>query len=135
VDASVWVSALVPSDVHHVASRGWLGRQELADPALVSPSLLVPELAAAISRRTGRSALGRSAIAALMRLPHLRIVALDADLATEAGRLAADCAVRGADAVYLAVARRLGIPLVTWDREQRERGGRVVDVVTPTEDA
>jgi predicted nucleic acid-binding protein len=135
VDASVWVSALVPGDVHHVASRGWLGRQELADQALVSPSLLVPELAAAISRRTGRSALGRSAITALMRLPHLRIVALDAELAMDAGRLAADCAVRGADAVYLAVARRLGVPLVTWDREQRERGNRLVDVVTPTEDA
>lgn len=130
----MWVSALVPSDVHHDASRGWLARQGLADRVVVAPALLVPEVAAAISRRTGRAALGRRAIATLMRLPHLRLVAVDADLADVAGRLAADCAVRGADAVYLAVARRLGVPLVTWDREQRKRGGRVADVVEPSAD-
>jgi predicted nucleic acid-binding protein len=134
-DASVWVSALVPGDAHHVSSRAWLEREQAAERAVVAPALLLPEVAAAISRKTGRPALARSAIAAVMRLPHVRLVALDPDLAEAAGRLAADCALRGADAVYVAVAERLGIPLVTWDREQIERGGRVLEVVTPSADA
>jgi predicted nucleic acid-binding protein len=41
--------------------------------------------------------------------------------------------LRGADAVYVALARRLGMPLVTWDAEQRERAKPVVRVVTPEE--
>ena len=126
------MSALVASEVRHAASRAWLGQQVHADQIVVAPALLVPEVAAAISRRTGRPILGRRAIAALLRFPSLRLVALDAELAEQAGRLAADCALRGADAVYVALAKKLAIPLVTWDREQIERGRDVVTVLHPS---
>jgi predicted nucleic acid-binding protein len=126
------VSALVASEVHHAASRAWLGERDAAEQVVVAPALLVPEVAAAIARRSGRSGLGRRAIAALLRLPNLRLVALDAELAEQAGQIAADCKLRGADAIYVAVAKRLAVPLVTWDREQLERGRGVVDVVRPS---
>lgn len=131
-DASVWVSALVASEVHHTASRDWLGQRDAAEQVVVAPALLVPEVAAAIARRSGRSALARRAIAALLRLPNLRLVVLDAELAEQAGRIAADCKLRGADAIYVAVAKRLAVPLVTWDREQLERACDVVEVVRPS---
>ena len=55
----------------------------------------------------------------------------------ELGMLAAvaarTTAVRGADAVYLALAAELGIPLVTWDRQQRERGSVFCRTMTPIE--
>ena len=126
------MSALVASEVRHAASRAWLGQQVHAGQIVVAPALLIPEVAAAISRRTGRPALGRRAIAALLRFPNLRLVPLDSELAEQAGRLAADCALRGADAVYVAVAKKLAIPLVTWDREQIERGRDVVEVLHPS---
>lgn len=44
-----------------------------------------------------------------------------------------DRALRGADAVYVAVARRAGCTLVTLDREQRERAAPVVRTLTPAE--
>ncbi len=37
------------------------------------------------------------------------------------------------DAVYVALARDLGLPLVTWDDEQRTRASTVVTVRTPGE--
>jgi predicted nucleic acid-binding protein len=132
LDASVWVSALVAGEAHHAASRAWLRRQEAAGSAVVAPALLVPEVAAAISRGSGRAALGRRAVAALLRYAPLRLVPLDPELAQEAGRLAADCALRGADAVYVAVAQRLAIPLVTWDREQLDRGSAAAEVLAPS---
>jgi predicted nucleic acid-binding protein len=127
------VSALVASEVHHAASRAWLGERDAAEQVVVAPALLVPEVAAAIARRSGRSALGRRAIAALLRLSHLRLVVLDAELAEQAGQIAADCKLRGAYAVYVALAKRLAVPLVTWDREQLERGRGVVQVVRPSD--
>ena len=38
----------------------------------------------------------------------------------------------GSCSVYVALARRLGVPLVTWDREQRERGREAIVAWTPT---
>jgi predicted nucleic acid-binding protein len=125
------VSALVASEAHHAASRAWLGERDSAEQVVVAPALLVPEVAAAIARRSGRAALGHRAVAALLRLPNLRLVVLDAELAEQAGRIAADSKLRGADAVYVAVAKRLAVPLVTWDREQLERVRGVVEVVRP----
>lgn len=64
----------------------------------------------------------------ILRLPSLRLAILDAELAERAAGLAADRALRGADAVYVAVAARLGLPLVTLDPEQRRRADGVVEV-------
>lgn len=49
------------------------------------------------------------------------------------GRMAADHRLRGADAVYVAVARRFGTVLVTLDAEQRTRSDARVTALTPAE--
>jgi predicted nucleic acid-binding protein len=130
VDASVWVSRLVPADAHHAATVDWFARQEEAASLLVVPALMPAEVAGAIARRTRDGRLARRVVERLLRLPTLRLVTLDRRLAERAAVLAADLGLRGADAPYVAVADRLGLPLVTWDREQRERAGRAVRTVT-----
>jgi predicted nucleic acid-binding protein len=131
VDASVWVSWAVSQDVHHQTSSCWLERSAAAGKFLVAPVLLLVEVAAAISRRTGEPRLAHLAVANLLRVPGLRLVPVDHRLGQEAARLAADLGLRGADAVYVAMARGLNIPLVTWDRDQQERAGKVIVVRTP----
>src|SRR5438552_3680622 len=56
---------------------------------------------------------------------------LDRALAGVAAQLAADLQLRGADAVYVAVAFQLNIPLVTWDVQQQQRGVSRVLTYTP----
>ena len=131
VDASVWVSRLVPQDVHHLISRQWLERQVARDELLVAPILLLAEVAGAISRRTREPEQARRAVEILLRVPGLRLVSVDPPLGREAARLAADLHLRGADAVYVAVAHTLGLPLITWDIEQRERAGALIVARTP----
>jgi predicted nucleic acid-binding protein len=133
VDASVVVSRLVPHDVHHAASRRWLERHVANGGLLIAPALLLPEIAGAVSRRTGQARLARRAVAAVLRLPSLRLVPIDAVLAETAARLAGRFRLRGADAAYVAVAASLRLPLVTWDAEQRERAAAIVRVATPDE--
>jgi predicted nucleic acid-binding protein len=133
VDASVWVSRLVSRDVYHEISRTWLAHAVARGDALIAPALLLAEVAGAVSRRTAEPGLGRRATEILIRVPGLRLVPIDRRPAHEAARLATRLGLRGADATYVATARLMGIPLVTWDREQRERAGRSVAVRTPGE--
>lgn len=131
VDASVWVSRFLPGDEHHLASREWLAAGMGHARGLVSPALVLPEVAGAISRRTDSIGLGSKAAKLIESLPGCRLVPVDGPLAEIAAKLAAELHLRGADAVYLAVSYRLGIPLVTWDHEQLARGERVAAVLTP----
>ena len=48
--------------------------------------------------------------------------------------LAAELGLKGADATTVAVAHLLGLPLVTWDRQQGERAGKRVTVYRPDAD-
>ena len=41
--------------------------------------------------------------------------------------------MRGADAVYVAVAEEFGTMLITWDAEMLSRGAQAVAVMTPSD--
>jgi predicted nucleic acid-binding protein len=131
VDASVVVSHLVPHEAGHEASRRWLARHVVAGGLVIAPVLLLPQVAGAIARRTGNPRLARRAIDAVLRLPALRLLDLDETLARAAAAVAARLRARGADAVYIAAAAHLRLPLVTWDAEQRDRAAGIVEVLAP----
>jgi predicted nucleic acid-binding protein len=131
VDASVWVSRLVTDDVFHGPSRRWFAQQAAAGGQWVAPVLMLAEVAGAISRRTSKPDLANRTLTDLLRLPGLRLVAVDRRLGREAAELAASAGLRGADAVYAALARHLSIPLMTWDVELRQRVGDSLEVVQP----
>ena len=89
---------------------------------LAAPALLLVEVAGAVSRRTGRPELAARAVELVEQLPDGRLVPVDAQLARFAAGLAGRLHLRRGDALYLALAPRLGFSLVTWGREQLERG-------------
>lgn len=108
------------------------GLDQQALPIIV-PRLLIAEIAGSLRRILGDPIRARLGSEAWTGLPHVQLVTLDDALLDEAALLAADRALKGADAVYVAVARRHGCTLVTLDREQRERAAPVVPVMTPQE--
>jgi len=71
--------------------------------------------------------------AALLRLPHLVLVPIDAVLAMNAVGIAARNSLRGSDAVYVAAALRFACPLVTLDREQNDRASLTVTTLYPVQ--
>jgi predicted nucleic acid-binding protein len=132
IDASVWVSRLVPVDVHHHASRQWLEAHAAAGDQFVCPTLVLAEIAGAVARRTRDARTANEAVAAIERIPTLRLLSLDPRLAQTAARLAADHALRGADAIYVAVASELSLPLVTFDDEQLTRARSIITTIMPS---
>ena len=133
IDASVYVSRLRQQEVHHVESVRLLEAVAALRVPVMCPEILLPEVAAALARGVDDTELGYRAAAHLRTLPGHRFIAVDRVLGDLAARLAAECRLRGCDAIYVALAQREGARLITWDRQQRERAASVVETLTPTE--
>jgi predicted nucleic acid-binding protein len=126
VDAGVWVSRLVSADAHHALSQKWLETLVSHGGQCVAPVLLLADVAGAISRRTTEARLGQAALKLLLRMPALRMVNVERRLGLGAAQVAAELGLRGADAVYVALAQQLNVPLITWNQEQIDRTSRVI---------
>lgn len=133
IDASVFVASIQTHEVHHGDSLLFLNQLPQTGRQIYCPSLLVPECSASVARRTGNIELAEEIIEQVQKFPNLRLLPLSRIRARRAAQLAMDHRLRGADAVYLAVAEEFGTTLVTWDGEMRTRGANVVTTMTPAE--
>ncbi len=129
VDASVWVSRLMQSDSNHRASETWSNRYTLAHGIFVAPEFIIVELAAALSRITQQPFAARQTAMALYH--NFDIKAVDTALLHLASGLAADLRLRAGDAIYVALAHKLGVPLISWDKEQLQRAAPLVQTYSP----
>ena len=133
IDASVFVNAFNPHEDGHARSLEFLTAIRDDGHPVVVPTLMVAEVAAAVARASGDAAGAVAYALAAAALPQLTLVSLTARLARQAAQLAATHRLRGADAVYLIVARRYGAVLVSRDQEQRARGAAITICRTPEE--
>jgi predicted nucleic acid-binding protein len=69
----------------------------------------------------------------LLRDPTFTFAPIDFTLARESAHLASTLRLKGSDAIYVALAQHLDVRLITWDKEQVERGGQVIDVLSPAQ--
>ncbi len=132
IDASVWVAAFLAHDVHHPDAAVLLRRLVKEGITVAIPLLALAEVAGAISHQTDDSGLAEKITVFLHTQPWVQFVPLTDALATEAAALAAQQRLRGADAVYVALAAQRAWALVTLDREMLERTKEKVSSLTPT---
>ena len=133
VDASVWISASFPGEREQSVSRAFVDRLSATRPQVFLPHLAYVEVAATISRVHGDPTLGIALADAIDQLRFVRWVVLDLPLARSSAMLAATSRLRGADAVYAAVAAQQGCYLVSLDNEHLTRLTGVVTTLTPAQ--
>lgn len=131
IDASVYVSLANQADRHHDRCIAWFESRLRTTEPLAAPGLLLVEVAAAIRRLTGSSKLARRVVSEIRETERLELYPLTGSRSEAAADLAAMTGVRGADAVYLALAKELEEPLITLDRQQLDRGRSAVKVTRP----
>lgn len=131
VDASVWVSLLIPRDVNHNASATWMTHFINSDGLLVAPTFLLLEIAASIARQQGTSEEAKETVADLSKSNEIRLMPLDSSLLDTAIDIATNLQLRAGDSIYVAVAHQLNIPLVSWDKEQLRKASSVVQTYSP----
>jgi predicted nucleic acid-binding protein len=133
IDASVWVNGFDQREPGHENSRQLLDLLSTQSTSIVVPNLVLVEVAAAVSRTRQRPDQAYAFAIALNNLPNVTVVPLDDIIVHQALTLAARYGLRGADAVYAAVAVQAGCALITLDNEQLTRLVGVVETHTPVD--
>ncbi len=131
LDASVWLSRILRTDVNRPLARAWISNHIEGGGTFVAPRLLAVETAATVRRVTGCENYARHALNELLTLPYLRLLPMDRQLIEEAAEIAISLGLRSGDSFYVAVARQLNVPLVTFDREQLTRPASVIATIRP----
>jgi len=131
LDASVHISALNPAESASANSQAFLDQVQRRRLPLFCPTLLLVEVAAAAARALGNTERAVMLAATLHGWSNQTLIPLDEALADRAANLAAVARLRGADAVYAAVAQRYSTTLITLDRQQLERLPPLVRTARP----
>lgn len=133
VDSNIWISRVRQTELHSATSYRWLEQQARVGVAVSIPNLALAEVAGAVARRRGNPQDGLDAVNLIvLRFPGIQVVPLDEALGVRALELAARLRLKGPDAVYVALAESLGVPLVTWDTQVLTMAPTVVSVLRPS---
>lgn len=131
IDASVYVALINAKELSHDDARSWFQLAASSARPIVAPSILLAEVAAALSRGADDPALAHRVIERLARSRIIQLQPVTQTLAELAAAIAADHRMRGCDAIYLALAVQLNDTLITLDQQQLERGAGVVRTTRP----
>jgi len=115
LDASVAISALRAGDPNHARAASHLAPLLQGMDSIVAPSIFDVEVVASLVRAGYAAADARRA--ADLFLARARVVTLGPRAARAASGVAARTRLRTGDAIYVWVAEREGLPLVTFDGE------------------
>lgn len=133
LDASVMVAAVTMREIGHAPAKAFMEACTAHALPILIPAIALAEFSGALSR-TGRSVQQTRRILAVYRNQvDFAIAPVEIVLGEDAAAIALLQHIKGCDAIYLALAREQGLPLVTLDREQRERAPEDVEVLTPEE--
>ena len=133
IDASVWVSAFIPADVHHAQADRLLERCLAAGARVIVPEIVLLEVAAGVARVRQEDGPGQIAAKKIERFPKISFVPLQSAFLNKSILLATRYFLRAADALYLTAARQSKAILVTLDGEMLDRGTAAARVVTPAD--
>jgi predicted nucleic acid-binding protein len=103
IDSSVFVSAARQAETGNAESTRFLAWVRESRPRLFLPTLLMAEVAAALSRTGSAAGLAQQYALAIGQLPDTILVALDEGLAQRAAALGAQHKLRGADCVFFGI--------------------------------
>lgn len=133
IDANVFIAASSPTEKAHADSDLFLSRIRQDKLFLYCPTLLLPEIVSGIIRPTSSVVVAQLTLIGVQNFPLMHWAKLTRARAEAAVQMAESCRLRGADAVYVAVAQEFGTTLVTWDAEVLARGTGAASVLSPTE--
>ena len=133
IDTSVWVASFLPDEKHHDDAVSCLGRVVELDIHVALPILALAEIGGAIARRSGSTQTATRIIAFVQAQPWIEFAPIDTALGKAAGQLAIRQRLRGADAIYVALASQREKILITLDQEMLERTPAGVTARTPAD--
>ena len=133
IDASVFISAVRTTEIYHKESFDFLENIQKQNIKSFCPVIVITECASAIARQTGKIELSEKIINLIEHFPGIILVDISLIIARRASEIASFHHLRGADAIYIAVAENFRTSLITWDREMLQRTPSHIPVLSPDE--
>jgi predicted nucleic acid-binding protein len=132
-DASVIVSSFLEKEKFHKEAKLVLDQAISTGETIILPEIVLPEVASAIARGIGNSAHAIDFCKELRKIPNFIFVPIDELLSEIAVEIASKYFLRGADAIYVALAYRYNAELITLDKEQMVKASKIIKVIMPTD--
>ena len=131
IDASVILSAIRPKELFSVKSQFFLGKLKADGLKVFCPEIIIPEITSGLFRATKDAKISYDFSLIMRGLPNFSFVAVDSRLADLAAWIVTETGLRGADAIYVALAYDYQLELITLDKEQLQKGKKVIKTRTP----
>lgn len=130
LDASVAVAAARPNEPSHLSSRARVSRALRGADEIVVPALFPIEVGSALARAGEEPDAIRVYVDGLVAVA-LGVFTIGPNAARKIRDLAIASKLRAADATYVWLAQREGVPLCSLDRELGRRGAAWCSVIEP----
>ena len=133
IDSNIFVSSLDPKDIFHSECYPVFAKLLSFELEALCPTLILVETTCVIRRRTDSEQIAIAVYKNLGNLPSVNWLDITFDVALRASMLGCKTALRGGDAIVLQVAEQYGIPLLTKDKEIKEKSPKGILVFEPAD--
>ena len=131
IDSNIFISGLDPKDEFHSECYPIFEKLLSFEFEALCPVLVLIETTCVIRRRTNSEEIAIAVYKDLDRLPSINWLDITLDVAERACMLGSKTGLRGGDAIVLQVAEQYGIPLLTKDKEMKEKALKNILVIEP----
>lgn len=132
-DSNIFVSSLDPNDIFHTECYPILEKILTFEREALCPSLVLVETPCVLRRRTNSEQIAVAIYKNLAQMPAINWLDITLEVAERASMLGAKTGLRGGDTIVLQVAEQYGIPILTKDKEIKQKSPKGTTVLEPTE--
>jgi predicted nucleic acid-binding protein len=133
VDSNIFVSALDPKDIFHAECYPILKHILSHEIEVISPNLVLVETACVLRRRSGNKQFAHRLYEDLAFLESINWLDITFDVAQQACIMGIATGLKAVDATILQVSEEFGIPLLTKDKEIKEKAPKSIFIFEPSE--
>jgi predicted nucleic acid-binding protein len=133
IDSNILVSSLDPKDTFHAECYPILEKMLNFEVEGLCPSLVLIEVTCVLRRRTNSESLAIAVYKNLAQLPGINWLDITLEVAERASMIGSRTGLKGGDVIVLQVAEQYGIPVLTKDKEIKQKAPKGILVCEPSE--
>ena len=133
VDSCIFISSLDRNDIFHSECYPIFGKIVNLEIDALCPAIVLAETICALRRKTNSEEIALRVYRNLAFLPGIKWLDISINAVERACFLGVKTGLKGGDAIVLQVAEQYNIPLLTKDKEIKEKSPKHILVFDPTE--
>jgi len=133
IDSNIFVSSLDPKDIFYYECYPIFEKLLGFEVEALCPVIVLVETICVLRRRTNSEEIACGIYKDLVLVPSINWLDINLDVAERACILGARTGLKGGDAIVLQVAEQYGIPILTKDKEMKNRASEGILVFEPVD--